>query len=74
MGIRSQIARDTLANANSVRDWSIYADLAQSLIPVARKLYLDEDFGLELDQTVYTLDATTIDNPGILSIPICCGE
>ena len=61
MGIRSQVARNTLANANSVRDWRIYADLAHSLIPVARKLYLDEDFGLELDQTVYALDATTID-------------
>lgn len=61
MGIRSQVARNTLANANKVRDWRIYADLAQSLIPVARKLYLDEDFGLELDQTVYALDATTID-------------
>jgi len=61
MGIRSQVARNTLANANRVRDWRIYADLAHSLIPVARKLYLDEDFGLELDQTVYALDATTID-------------
>ena len=61
MGIRSQVARNTLANANRVRDWRIYADLAHSLIPVARKLYVDEDFGLELDQTVYALDATTID-------------
>jgi len=61
MGIRSQVARNTLSNANRVRDWRIYADLAHSLIPVARKLYLDEDFGLELDQTVYALDATTID-------------
>lgn len=61
MGIRSQVARNTLANANRVRDWRIYADLAHSLIPVARKLYLDEDFGLELDQTIYALDATTID-------------
>ena len=61
MGIRSQVARNTLANANRVRDWRIYADLAHSLIPVARKLYLNEDFGLELDQTVYALDATTID-------------
>ncbi len=61
MGIRSQVSRNTLSNANRVRDWRIYADLAHSLIPVARKLYLDEDFGLELDQTVYALDATTID-------------
>lgn len=61
MGIRSQISRNTLANANKVRDWRIYADLAQSLIPVARKLYLGEDFGLELGQTVYALDSTTID-------------
>jgi len=61
MGIRSQVSRNTLANANKVRDWRIYADLAHALIPVARKLYLDEDFGVELDQTVYALDATTID-------------
>ena len=61
MGIRSQISRNTLSNANRVRDWRIYADLAHSLIPVARKLYQDEAFGLELDQTVYALDATTID-------------
>lgn len=61
MGIRSQVSRNTLANANKVRDWRIYADLAHSLIPVARSLYLDEDFGIELDQDAYALDATTID-------------
>jgi hypothetical protein len=61
MGIHSQVSRNTLANANKVRDWRIYSDLAHALIPVARKLYLDEDFGVELDQTVYALDATTID-------------
>ena len=61
MGIRSQVSRNTLANANKVRDWRIYADLAHSLIPVARKLYQDEDFGIELDQAAYALDATTID-------------
>lgn len=61
MGIRSNISRNTLANANKVRDWRIYADLAYSLIQTARRLYLNEDFGLELDQTVYALDATTID-------------
>jgi len=61
MGIRGKVSRSTLADANANRDWRIYADLAHSLIPVARKLYLDEDFGVELDQTVYALDATTID-------------
>jgi hypothetical protein len=61
MGIRGKVSKSTLADANEVRDWRIYADLAHSLIPVARKLYLGEDFGLELDQTVYALDATTID-------------
>jgi len=61
MGIRSQVSRNTLANANRVRDWRIYADLAHSLIPVARNLYQDEDLGIELDQTIYALDATTID-------------
>lgn len=61
MGIRGKVSRSTLADANANRDWRIYADLAHSLIPTARKLYLDEDFGLELDQTVYALDATTID-------------
>ena len=58
MGIRGKVSRSTLADANETRDWRIYADLAHSLIPVARKLYLDEDFGLELDQTAYALDAT----------------
>ncbi|TLM97649.1 IS4 family transposase, partial [bacterium] len=61
MGIRSAVSRNTLANANKVRDWRMYADLAQSLIQVARKLYLGDDFALELDSTVYALDATTID-------------
>jgi hypothetical protein len=61
MGIRGKVSRSTLADANANRDWRIYADLAHALIPVARKLYLKEDFGLELDQTVYALDATTID-------------
>lgn len=61
MGIRGEIARNTLANANKVRDWRIYADFAQSLINIARCLYIDEDFGVELDQTVYALDSTTID-------------
>jgi len=61
MGIRSQISRNTLAHANQVRDWRIYADFAHALIRVARDLYRDEPFGVELDQTVYALDATTID-------------
>jgi hypothetical protein len=61
MGFRSMVARNTLANANSVRDWRIYADFAQSLISIARKLYAEEPFGVDLSNTVYALDATTID-------------
>lgn len=61
MGIRGGTARNTLANANKTRDWRIYADLAQSLITTARGLYINEDLGLELDNTVYALDASTID-------------
>ena len=61
MGIRAPISRNTLANADKIRDWHIYADLAQSLIPTARKLYVNDDFSLELENTVYALDATTID-------------
>ena len=61
MGIRGPIARNTLSNANNQRDWHIYADFAQVLIHRARKLYLKEPFGIELEQTVYALDATTID-------------
>jgi hypothetical protein len=61
MGIRSRVSRSTLADANEVRDWRIYADFAQRLIGTARKLYLDEPFGVDLKETVYALDATTID-------------
>jgi len=61
MGIRSNISRNTLANANKVRDWRIYAEFAHSLINTARTLYVNDDFGVELDQTVYALDSTTID-------------
>ena len=61
MGFRSGVSRSTLADANTVRDWSIYADLAQALISIARLLYRDEPFGIDLDHTVYALDATTID-------------
>jgi hypothetical protein len=61
MGIRSRISRSTLADANEVRDWRIYADFAQRLIVMARKLYIDEPFGVDLKETVYALDTTTID-------------
>jgi hypothetical protein len=62
LGIRSTvIARNTLANANVVRDWHIYADFAQRLISIARPLYIDEPFGVDLKESVYALDATTID-------------
>jgi len=50
MGIRSPVARSTLANANEQRDWRIYADLAQVLIRIARPLYLDDAFGVDLEQ------------------------
>jgi hypothetical protein len=61
MGIRSKVSRNTLSNANNSRDWRIYADFAQVLIHTARDLYLNDDFGIELENTVYALDATTID-------------
>jgi uncharacterized protein DUF4372/DDE family transposase len=61
MGIRGRVSRNTLANANSVRDWRIYADFAHLLISQARALYRDDDFSLALQQTVYALDSTTID-------------
>jgi hypothetical protein len=61
LGFRSPVARNTLANANATRDWRIYCDLAQSLIGTARRLYADEAFGLDLKDSVYALDATTID-------------
>lgn len=61
MGIRSRISRSTLADANENRDWRIYGDFAQVLIHIARGLYIEEEFGVELDQTVYALDSTTID-------------
>src|ERR1700686_321629 len=59
--LRSSIARNTLPNANATRDWRIYCDFAQSLIGTARRLYADEALGLDLRDTVYALDATTID-------------
>ena len=61
MGIRGKVSRSTLAEANEIRDWRIYADFAQHLIAVARKLYQKEPLAVELQNTVYALDATTID-------------
>lgn len=61
LGIRGRVARSTLADANETRDWRIYADLAHALIRQARALYAGEPFGVELDETVYALDCTTID-------------
>mgnify|MGYP000999972987 CR=1 FL=1 len=61
LGIRGKISRNTLAHANQTRDWRIYADFAQVLIEKARKLYVADSFGIELDQAVYALDSTTID-------------
>ena len=61
LGIRGRVSRNTLANANSERDWRIYADFAHLLISRARELYRNDNFGLSLQQTVYALDATTID-------------
>ena len=61
MGFRSSVAHSTLADANSSRDWRIYHDLAQGLIARARRLYANESFGVELEQTVYALDSTTLD-------------
>jgi len=61
MGLRGTVSRSTLADANERRDWRIFADLAQALIRIARPLYADENLGLDLDQTVYALDASTID-------------
>ena len=60
-GFRGNISRNTLANANEKRDWRIYQNFAQVLITRARKLYINEDFGVTLDNTVYALDSTTID-------------
>ena len=61
MGFRDPVRRSTLADANEVRDWRIYAELAQRLIVQARRLYVNEDLGLDLANTVYALDSTTID-------------
>ena len=60
-GIRGKVSRNTLAKANELRDWRIYADFVQVLIARARTLYADDDFGVQLDRDVYALDSTTID-------------
>jgi transposase len=61
MGIRGSVKKSTIADANENRDWRIYAEFAHILIVKARRLYANEDFGLELDNTVYAFDSTTID-------------
>jgi len=61
LGIRGRVSHSTLADANQNRDWRIYHDLAQTLIQRARLLYAKDDLGLQLDQTIYALDSTTID-------------
>jgi len=61
MGIRSKIAKSTLADANELRDWRIYADFAQVLIAIARPLYAQDPIGVELTESLYALDSTTID-------------
>jgi len=61
MGIRGKVSRNTLAYSNQVRDWRIYGDFAQILIGRARRLYANDSFGVELNQTAYALDSTTID-------------
>jgi hypothetical protein len=61
MGFRGKVSRSTLADANELRDWRIYADFAQVLIAIARPLYADDPIGVELNQNLYALDSTTID-------------
>ena len=61
MGLNSGVSRNTLANANQIRDWRIHADFAQRLIHTARRLHIDESHGLDIDNTVYALDSSTID-------------
>lgn len=61
MGIRGNVSRNTLANANKIRDWRIYADFAQALIAIARRLYIGDELDVELENTVYALDSSTID-------------
>jgi hypothetical protein len=61
LGIRGTVSRNTLANADATRDWRIYASFAERLLGIARSLYAEEPFGMDLAETVYALDATTID-------------
>jgi hypothetical protein len=61
MGFRGRVARSTLADANETHNWRIYADFAQVLIAIARPLYAHDPIGVELDQSLYALDSTTID-------------
>jgi len=61
MGIRGKVSRSTMADANERRDWRIYADFAQVLIHLARPMYATEEIGIDLQQTAYALDSTTID-------------
>ena len=61
LGIRGHVARSNLADANEKRDWRIYRDFANALIAEARRLYADDAFGVDLENTVYALDTTTID-------------
>jgi hypothetical protein len=61
MGLRGKVSRTTLADANESHDWRIFADLAQVLIGIARPLYAHDPIGVELDQSLYALDSTTID-------------
>src|ERR1035438_125151 len=61
MGLRGKISRTTLADANESHDWRIFADFAQVLIGIARPLYLHDPIGMDLDQSLYALDSTTID-------------
>ena len=61
MGLRGAVAKSTLADANELRDWRMWSDLAAVLIRRARKLYATQDFGIDLANTVYALDSTTID-------------
>ena len=61
MGIRGGIARNTLANANKVRDWRIDADFTQELMKIARDLYMNEAFAVDLANTVYAFDSSTVD-------------
>src|ERR1035441_852616 len=61
MGLRGRVARSTLADANETHDWRIYADFAQVLIGIARPLYAGDPIGVDLNQSVYALDSTTID-------------